>query len=53
MLSFDTWQFSDYSRYDAAQIDAGHKAQVHADQFPKDLQQTYLPGKRLTEQAMG
>ena len=29
MLSYDTYQFNDYSRYDAAQIDEEHKAKVH------------------------
>ena len=51
MLSYDTYQFNDYSRYDAAQIDAGHKAEVHEKRFPKDLEQAYALGCRLCERA--
>lgn len=45
--SFDTYQFNDYSRYDAAMIPAEHKKQMHETQFPKDLDRAYELGKRL------
>lgn len=45
--SFDTYQFNDYSRYDAAQIPAEHKKQMHETQFPKDLERAYELGQRL------
>ena len=48
---YDTYQFNDYSRYDAAQIDAAHKAAMHESQFPKDLENAYRLGKHLVEQA--
>jgi len=51
MLSYDTYQFNDYSRYDADQIDENHKAAVRDSQFPKDLQKAYDLGHRLCEQA--
>lgn len=51
LRSYDTFQFNDYSRYDAAQIDAVHKAEVHDTQFPIDLDNAYELGKRIVEQA--
>lgn len=49
LYSFDTYQFNDYSRYDADMIPAEHKKQMHETQFPKDLENAYELGKRLTE----
>jgi multimeric flavodoxin WrbA len=49
MLSYDTYQFKDYSHFDAAQIDAEHKAKVHERQFPEDLEKAYELGKNLIE----
>ena len=51
LRSYDTYQFNDYSRYDAAQIDAAHKAAVHETQFPKDLENAYELGRELVRQA--
>ncbi len=51
MLSYDTYQFNDYSRYDAAQIDEEHKAKVHERQFPEDLEKAYALGQRLCQKA--
>ena len=61
LRSYDTFQFfagkatkverNDYNRYDAAQIDAAHKAAVHETQFPKDLKNAFELGKHLVEQA--
>jgi multimeric flavodoxin WrbA len=45
--SFDTYQFGDYSRYDAAMLDEGRKAEMKRTQFPKDLESAYQLGKRL------
>lgn len=50
LRAYDTYQFNDYSRYDAAQIDAAHKAAMHESQFPKDLENAYQLGKHLVEQ---
>ena len=49
LYSFDTYQFNDYSRYDAAMIPAEHKKQMHETQFPKDLENAYEMGKRLVK----
>ncbi len=49
LCSFDTLQFSDYNRYDADAIDAGHKKQVHDTRFNDDLQKAYALGRRLVE----
>ncbi|MCR4853117.1 MAG: flavodoxin family protein [Prevotella sp.] len=51
LRSFDTFQFSNYDRYDAAAFDEAHKAEVRATQFPKDLEKAFELGKRLVEQA--
>ena len=50
LCSFDTLQFSDYNRYDADAIDAGHKKQVHDTRFNDDLQKAYAMGRRLVEE---
>ena len=47
LYSFDTYQFNDYSRYDAAMLSEEHKARMRETQFPKDLQKAYELGKRL------
>ena len=36
LCSFDTYQFSNYDRYDAATFSKAHKAEVRATQFPMD-----------------
>ena len=51
LYSFDTYQFNDYSRYDAAMIPAEHKKQMHETQFPKDLENAYELGRELVRQA--
>ena len=51
LCSYDTWQFSDYSRYDATRFNVEHKARVHEQQFPLDLQRAYDLGRRLVEEA--
>ena len=50
LCSYDTWQFSDYSRYDATRFNVEHKARVHEQQFPLDLQRAYDLGRRLVEE---
>lgn len=50
LCSFDTLQFSDYNRYDADAIDAGHKKQVRDTRFNDDLQKAYTLGRRLVEE---
>jgi hypothetical protein len=47
LYSFDTYQFNDYSRYDASMLPEEHKARMRETQFPKDLQKAYGLGKRL------
>ncbi len=47
LCSFDTYQFNNYDRYDAAAFDPQHKAEVRDNQFPKDLEKAYELGKRL------
>jgi len=47
----DTYQFNDYSRYDADRFDAVAKQHHHDEQFPKDLAAARALGHRLVEQA--
>jgi multimeric flavodoxin WrbA len=51
LLSFDTWQFNDYSRYDAARFDVTAKQIQRDTQFPKDLEAARALGRRLVQQA--
>jgi multimeric flavodoxin WrbA len=47
LISNDTYQFTDYSKYEASLWDEQHKAQVKAEQFPIDCQNAYALGARL------
>lgn len=47
LISNDTYQFDDYSKYEASMFDEQHKAQVKAEQFPVDLQSAFDLGVRL------
>ncbi len=51
LRSYDTYQFNNYSRYDAATFDPEHKTEVRDTQFPKDLEQAYELGKRLVRES--
>ena len=47
LISCDTYQFDDYSKYEASMFDEQHKAQVKAVQFPIDCQKAFEIGARL------
>lgn len=47
LVSTDTYQFDDYSKYKASRFDEKHKAKIRADQFPVDCQSAYDMGARL------
>ena len=51
LCSYDTYQFSNYDRYDAATFSEAHKAEVRDTQFPIDLEKAYELGKRLVAKA--
>jgi len=44
---YDTFQYTDYSKYDCDLFDAEHKAKVRDEQFPQDLAKAYAMGQRL------
>ena len=44
---YDTYQFSDYSKYDCDVFDEKHKAKVREKQFPIDMEKAYELGKKL------
>ncbi len=43
----DTYQFKDYSMYEASKFDEAHKARVKEEQFPIDCQKAFDLGSRL------
>jgi multimeric flavodoxin WrbA len=45
----DTYQFDDYSKYNAPMFDEKHKAEVKAKQFPIDCQNAFDLGVRLVQ----
>lgn len=47
LLSMDTYQFSDYARYEATIFNEKHKAEVKAEQFPIDCKKSFDMGVRL------
>jgi multimeric flavodoxin WrbA len=47
LISKDTYQFDDYSKYDASMFDEKHKSQMKKEQFPLDCQAAYDMGARL------
>ena len=53
LCSYDTYQFPNYDRYDAATFSEVHKAEVRNTQFPIDLEKAYELGKRLVIKVKG
>ena len=51
LCAYDTYQFSDYSRYDVTAFKEEDKAKQREEQFPKDLQNAFELGKRLVKVA--
>jgi len=49
LYAFDTFQFDDYEKYVVTIFDAQHKAQVRAEQFPKDCDSAFQMGCRFAE----
>lgn len=47
LYAFDTFQYTDYAKYDCDLFDPVHKAKVRDEQFPKDLKKAYELGKKL------
>ena len=47
-LCTDTYQFEDYSLYEASKFDEGRKAKVKAELFPYDCRRAFEMGLRLT-----
>lgn len=48
LISTDTYQFNDYSKYEASKFDEKHKAQVKIEQYPIDCQKAFEMGARLS-----
>ncbi|MBQ2905184.1 MAG: flavodoxin family protein [Peptococcaceae bacterium] len=45
--SCDTWQFTDYSKFQTAMFNEEHKRKMREEQFPKDLAAAYQIGQKL------
>ena len=52
LCSYETYQFTDYSRYDINLFSEEQRRERRDNQFPIDLQNAYDLGKRLTERAV-
>ncbi|WP_024345895.1 flavodoxin family protein [Lacrimispora indolis] len=48
LVTADTYQFDDYSKYNASKFDERHKAQVKESLFPVSCQNAFQMGARLT-----
>lgn len=51
LCAYNTYQFTDYSRYDAGMFSEAEKAQYRDEHFGTDLKNAYDLGKRLAEKA--
>ncbi|MCR5347034.1 MAG: flavodoxin family protein [Fretibacterium sp.] len=51
LCACDTYQFTDYSRYEASAFNEADKARHRDEQFPKDLENAFELGKRLVGKA--
>ena len=51
LCAYNTYQFSDYSRYDCGMFSEPVKAKYRDEIFPEDLRKAYELGKSLTEKA--
>jgi multimeric flavodoxin WrbA len=49
LFSYDTYQFKDYSQYDASRFDPVKKEKSRNEQFPLDCQRAYQMGVELTQ----
>lgn len=49
MMSYDTYQFKDYSKYAVEIFDEAKKRKVRKEQFPVDVQKAFEMGKRLSK----
>ncbi len=50
LMSYDTLQFDDYSKYAAGRFDAEAKRKRHEEVFPEDCRKAYELGKKLAQQ---
>lgn len=48
LCSYETYQFSDYSKYDINLFDEAERRKIRDERFPKDLEKAYELGKKLT-----
>jgi multimeric flavodoxin WrbA len=48
LASYNTYQFDDYSKYDASMFDEKEKAKIRKEQFPLDCRKAFDTGARLS-----
>lgn len=51
LCTYNSYQFSDYSRYDVMEGVGERRAKYRDEQLPKDMEAAYSLGKRLAEKA--
>ena len=49
IYAYDTYQFDDYSKYEANIFDESDKLKRHEEHFPKDLQNAYELGRHMVQ----
>ncbi len=49
LVAADTYQFDDYSKYEASKFNEVHKSKIRAEQFPLDCKKAFDMGVRLSE----
>ncbi len=52
LISYDTYQFKNYSLYEASKFDEKHKAEVKMEQFPIDCQKAFDMGAVLVNRSL-
>ncbi|MBQ7499209.1 MAG: flavodoxin family protein, partial [Selenomonas sp.] len=52
LLVYDTYQFTDYTKYAAGSADVSHKEKVKETEFPRSLAAAYELGQRLAQKAI-
>lgn len=48
---YDTLQVSDYSKFNMGSFDESIKTSIHEQNFPRDLENAYKAGQKLSQQA--
>lgn len=50
VTAFDTYQFSDYTKYESSMFSEAEKRRQHEEQFPKDLRSSFEEGVKVAKE---